>query len=47
MSDKCFYCANDLEERQMHYVSFVASNQERDETLCTECYQEWLHGIKE
>jgi hypothetical protein len=46
MPEKCFYCTTDIEERQLHYVSFVSSNKERDESLCDECYQEWLHGLK-
>ncbi|MEH7304635.1 hypothetical protein [Neobacillus drentensis] len=46
MPEKCFYCANEIEERQLHYVSFISSNQERDELLCAECYQEWLEGLK-
>ncbi|NRD76264.1 hypothetical protein HPT25_02035 [Bacillus sp. BRMEA1] len=46
MSKKCFYCMNEMEEREIHYVSFVSSDQERDELLCDECYQEWLHGLK-
>ncbi|MED1468916.1 hypothetical protein [Bacillus salipaludis] len=46
MSEKCFYCTNDIEQDQHHNVTFVTSNVERDETLCHECYQEWLHGLK-
>ncbi|WP_195891949.1 hypothetical protein [Neobacillus dielmonensis] len=46
MSEKCFYCSNDIEENQLHLVSFITSNEERNESLCDECYQEWLHGIK-
>lgn len=46
MPEKCFYCTNDIEERQLHYVSFISSNKERDESLCDECYQEWLQGVK-
>ncbi|WP_462411205.1 hypothetical protein [Neobacillus sp. Marseille-QA0830] len=46
MNEICFYCSNDIEEKQLHTVSFFSSNQERQESLCDECYQEWLHGIK-
>jgi hypothetical protein len=46
MPEKCFYCTSDIEEKQLHYVSFVSSNKERDESLCDECYKEWLHGLK-
>ena len=46
MQEKCFYCTNDIEEKQLHYVSFLTASMERNETLCDECYQEWLHGQK-
>ncbi|WP_202171387.1 hypothetical protein [Bacillus sp. USDA818B3_A] len=46
MEEICFYCTDEIEERQLHYVPFVSSNEEREETLCHECYQEWLQGIK-
>lgn len=46
MDDKCFYCTDEIAEREIHYVSFVSANEEREELLCHECYQEWLHGIK-
>ena len=42
----CFYCSNDTEEKQIHFVTFHVSDQEREEKLCDECYQEWLLGIK-
>ncbi|WP_177177329.1 hypothetical protein [Bacillus sp. MUM 116] len=47
MSEQCFYCTNEIENNQFHHVTFISSNKERDETLCGECYQEWLHGLKE
>lgn len=47
MSKTCFYCVNEIEENKHHYVTFLTSNSEREETLCAECYQEWLHGVKE
>jgi hypothetical protein len=46
MLEKCFYCTTEIEKRQLHYVSFVSSNQERNESLCDECYKEWLEGLK-
>jgi hypothetical protein len=46
MPEKCFYCVNEIEEKQHHYVTFLSSNNERDEILCDECYQEWLQGVK-
>jgi hypothetical protein len=46
MGEKCFYCTDELDESQRHFVTFVSSNQERDETLCPDCYQEWLQGLK-
>ncbi|MED3625389.1 hypothetical protein [Neobacillus thermocopriae] len=46
MPENCFYCSEELNEKERHYVSFFSENTERDEPLCKECYQEWLHGIK-
>jgi hypothetical protein len=46
MAEKCFYCINEIEENKLHVVSFLTANAERDEPLCDECYQEWLHGLK-
>ncbi|MDP4106851.1 MAG: hypothetical protein Q8935_18100 [Bacillota bacterium] len=45
MSHKCFYCSNDIKENQIHFVTFHVTNNEKEETLCHECYQEWLQGI--
>ncbi|MEH7108750.1 MULTISPECIES: hypothetical protein [Bacillaceae] len=46
MIETCFYCSDEIEDTKFHHVSFISANQERDETLCEECYKEWLHGIK-
>jgi hypothetical protein len=46
MQEKCFYCINEIEEKQRHHVTFLSSNTERDEILCDECYHEWLQGVK-
>ena len=46
MGEKCFYCTDELEDRQQHFVAFITSNGEREEALCSDCYQEWLQGIK-
>lgn len=46
MNQKCFYCTNDTEENEIHFVTFQMSDKERVETLCNGCYQEWLQGIK-
>ncbi|MEH6946125.1 hypothetical protein [Peribacillus asahii] len=46
MSEKCFYCTNDIQENGIHHVTFHVTDEHRDETLCDECYQEWLQGIK-
>lgn len=46
MSQKCFYCTNDTEENERHLVTFQVTQMEREETLCDECYKEWLQGIK-
>ncbi|MBB5325603.1 hypothetical protein HNQ34_002704 [Anoxybacillus tepidamans] len=44
MKETCFYCQCECNE--VHYVSFYTLDEERVETLCPECYQEWLQGIK-
>lgn len=46
MNEKCFYCDYDVADNQIHVVSFVKSGVEQEESLCNECYQEWLQGIK-
>lgn len=47
MSYKCFYCDHEILEEQLHFISFVSMDKEQEETLCSECYREWLEGIKE
>ncbi|GAA0322500.1 hypothetical protein GCM10008967_11240 [Bacillus carboniphilus] len=47
MSDKCFYCSKENAENEFHYVTFQSSTIEREEKLCDDCYEDWLHGIKE
>jgi hypothetical protein len=47
MPEKCFYCESNMDGQEtIHQVSFYANNEEREETLCPDCYQEWLQGIK-
>jgi hypothetical protein len=46
VNHKCFYCTNDIEENEAHFVTFHMTNVEKEETLCHECYQEWLQGMK-
>lgn len=46
MNQTCFYCTNDMEDKETHHVTFHVSQTEPDETLCDECYREWLQGIK-
>jgi hypothetical protein len=46
MNHTCFYCTDEIEEGKLHEVTFLSSNDERDEKLCSECYQEWLQGVK-
>lgn len=46
MSHQCFYCTNETNEKEIHHVTFHVSDTDKDEILCSECYQEWLHGIK-
>ncbi|MFT4415070.1 hypothetical protein ACLM5H_14510 [Fredinandcohnia humi] len=47
MSSQCFYCQYPFEDERFHYVAFVNIDSEREETLCKDCYKEWLQGIKE
>ena len=46
MSQTCFYCTNQTEEKEKHFVTFHVTNTAKEEILCDECYQEWLHGMK-
>ena len=46
MSQTCFYCTDEMEDKESHFVTFHVSNMEQEEVLCHECYQEWLQGIK-
>ncbi|WP_197090961.1 hypothetical protein [Bacillus sp. FJAT-27231] len=46
MNHTCFYCDDDLKEQRVHHISFFYENKEREETMCAECYAEWLQGIK-
>jgi hypothetical protein len=47
LAEKCFYCDYDLEENnQQHFVSFHQGQEELEATLCHDCYQDWLEGIK-
>ncbi|MCK7606190.1 hypothetical protein L3V64_007470 [Geobacillus stearothermophilus] len=45
MNKTCFYCQCECDDN-VHYVSFHANDEEREEALCPECYQEWLQGMK-
>lgn len=47
MAYNCFYCDYEINEDEIHFVSFFNMNQEHEQTLCAECYAEWLEGIKE
>ncbi|WP_169891212.1 hypothetical protein [Litchfieldia alkalitelluris] len=46
MSSTCFYCDYDVNEGELHHVTFHTKNEEQEETLCRGCYSEWLQGIK-
>ena len=46
MFQKYFYCSNDIEENNIHLVTFQVTNTDKEEVLCDECYQDWLQGIK-
>jgi hypothetical protein len=46
MGEKCFYCADEIEGKQIHLITFDVADQEKEEVLCKGCYHEWLHGIK-
>ena len=47
MAEQCFYCSREVDDKQLHLVTFLASMSEREEVLCDECYLEWLQGVKE
>ncbi|MGC5327646.1 hypothetical protein [Brevibacillus sp. SYSU BS000544] len=44
MSYTCYHCEHETEN--VHMITFFHNQQDRDELLCDECYQEWLHAIK-
>ncbi|MRH43912.1 hypothetical protein GH741_14815 [Aquibacillus halophilus] len=44
---QCFYCDDSLTENGLRRINFFHNELEREETLCVDCYSEWLHGIKE
>ncbi|ARP42498.1 MULTISPECIES: hypothetical protein [Geobacillus] len=45
MNETCFYCQCECDDN-VHYVSFYTNGKEHEETLCPECYEEWLQGMK-
>lgn len=47
MEELCFYCNYQIEEGKQYLVTFFRDGSEKDELLCTNCYLEWLEGIKE
>jgi hypothetical protein len=47
MNHICFYCEHVIKVQKEYLVSFYIQNEEREETLCSECYKEWLQGLKE
>ncbi|MEH7222761.1 hypothetical protein V7112_03015 [Bacillus sp. JJ1566] len=47
MTTNCFYCQDAFEKERFHYVAFVNVDGEREETLCKECYQEWLAEMRD
>lgn len=42
----CFYCNREVEENDLHLISFVSMNKEQEQILCSQCYAEWLEGTK-
>lgn len=46
MEEKCFYCANTLEDKYHHGI-FIIDNEHVDKPLCSDCYQDWLDGMKD
>ncbi|MEB1806737.1 MAG: hypothetical protein LPK26_05505 [Bacillaceae bacterium] len=46
MDQQCFYCNGELEETNFHYASFIQDSDHVEHPLCSECYKEWLVGIK-
>ncbi|WP_194709699.1 hypothetical protein [Radiobacillus deserti] len=47
MSTTCFYCEQTITEPSLHFINFFHDFKEREEALCSDCYKEWLEGIKE
>lgn len=47
MDQTCFYCDNQMSEKNAHHVSFLIDAADRNETLCDICYKDWLEGIKD
>jgi hypothetical protein len=47
MEEPCFYCDHPIEEGKKYYAPFLRNGEEKEELLCTDCYLEWLVGIKE
>lgn len=46
MDEQCFYCHMAIESKYYQGI-FVIENEQVEKSLCEDCYQEWLEGIKE
>jgi len=46
MNKTCFYCNDEVEERNEFPISILKDFREEEKTLCHVCYNEWLEGIK-
>lgn len=45
MDEQCFYCNNQI-ENGYYYGVFVHQNEHKEKPLCSDCYKDWLEGIK-
>jgi uncharacterized protein with PIN domain len=46
MTNRCFYCGEEMKEKEQHEVAFFQEQTEHIKMLCSHCYREWLEGIK-
>jgi hypothetical protein len=47
MEEPCFYCNFAIEEGKRYFAPFIRNGEEKDEPLCSDCYFDWLEGVKE
>ncbi|WP_407268650.1 hypothetical protein [Radiobacillus sp. PE A8.2] len=47
MNTQCFYCDDAITGKAIRHISFFHNENDREETLCPDCYKEWLEGNKD